>query len=102
MSISRILSATAVGVVIGLLIAPKKGEETREELCDMADSWRNQFNRLLGQAEARVDDLRHMLDSGVSGLTDDARQRIRTILDEAGSQTQQQGQYDFKDEFRPL
>jgi gas vesicle protein len=70
------------GIAVGLLIAPEPGEETRQNLADTATKWRDQFNRLLGRAGARVDDLRTMLETDMEGMTGDARDKIRAILDE--------------------
>jgi gas vesicle protein len=73
-----------MGVGLGVLLAPEKGAETRESLAETAEELRDKFNRLVGRAGARMDDLKSMLDNGVDGLSDDVRSRIRTILDEEG------------------
>lgn len=80
---SRFLLGAAVGLVVGLLVAPDKGENTRENLADSADKLRLKFNRLVGRAENNLDDLRALLDKEVNGLSDDIKNRILTILDEA-------------------
>ncbi|MBA3829787.1 MAG: YtxH domain-containing protein [Taibaiella sp.] len=83
MSTSRFLLGAAIGVAVGLLIAPKKGEELRDEITDTATEWRDKFNRLLGRAGARVEDLKNLLTDEIDGLSEDVRHRILTILDEA-------------------
>lgn len=104
---SRFLTGVVTGVVIGLLIAPEKGSELRENLTDSANRWRDQFNRLLGRAGARVDDLRTMLANEVDGLTDDMRTRINAILDEESLRETAAGftahvKESAQPEFRPL
>jgi gas vesicle protein len=81
---SRFMTGLLMGVGLGVLLAPEKGVETRESLAETAGELKDKFNRLVGRAGARMDDLKSMLDSGVEGLSDDVRSRIRTILDEDG------------------
>lgn len=72
-----------VGLVAGLLLAPDKGENTRENLMNTADKWRERFNNLTGGSKVDLDDLRAYLDGNIDGLSDDVRSRIHTILNEA-------------------
>jgi gas vesicle protein len=81
---ARFMTGLLMGVGIGLLLAPEKGEETREQIAETAGNLRDKFNRIVGRAGARIDDLKGMLDGDIEGLTDDVKSRIRTILDEAG------------------
>ncbi len=76
---NRFLTGALLGVVVGLLLAPQKGEDLREDLADAADKW----NKLVGKADANLDDLKTFLDKNIDGLSDDLRHRISTILDEA-------------------
>ena len=80
---SKFLAGALVGLVAGLLLAPDKGENTRENLANSAEKWRDKFNELLGRTSAQLDDLRAYLDKDISGLSDDVWNRILTILDEA-------------------
>ncbi len=81
---ARFLTGVLMGVGIGMLLAPEKGSDTRESIADSASGLRDKFNRLVGRAGARVDDLKSMLENEVEGMSDDVRSRIRTILDEDG------------------
>jgi gas vesicle protein len=76
-----------MGVGLGILLAPEKGSETRESLAESASNLKDKFNRIVGRAGARVDDLKSMLENEVEGLSEDVRSRIRTILDEDGGST---------------
>jgi gas vesicle protein len=77
------MAGAIVGLVAGLLLAPDKGENTRENLANTADKLREQLNRLAGRSSAGVDQLRGYLSKEISGLSPDVRSRILTILDEA-------------------
>lgn len=80
---SKFTVGLLAGVAIGLLVAPEPGEETRQNLSDTANKWRDQFNKLLGRAGAGIDDIRTMLESEIDGLNDDAKGKIAAILDDA-------------------
>ena len=73
----RFITGVLLGVGVGLLMAPEKGEDTREQLADSATQLRDKFNRLVGKAGAHVDDVKKMLSAEVSGLSDDVRSRIK-------------------------
>ena len=83
MSTSRFLAGTVVGLVAGLLLAPDKGENTRQNLAETADKWRDKLNRLVGKASVHLEDLRDFLEQDIEGLSEDVRNRIKTILDES-------------------
>lgn len=87
----RFLNGLLLGVGVGLLVAPEKGEDIRANLSDATQKWRDQLNRLLGRGGARLDDLRNFLDSEVEGMTDDAKGKISKILDELAPDGRQQG-----------
>jgi gas vesicle protein len=80
---SKFLTGAAIGLVIGLLIAPEKGEDLRNDIVDTADKWKERLNRLRGKANANLDDLRGLLDHEIDGLSEDLKHRILTILDDA-------------------
>lgn len=77
------MAGAAIGLVAGLLIAPEKGADLRDDLADTADKWKDRLNRLVGRAETNLDDLRALLDKNIDGLSDDVKHRILTIIDEA-------------------
>lgn len=83
MSTSKFLAGAVVGVVIGLLIAPESGEELRTDIVDTAGKWKKRLNKLVGKADATLDDLKHYMDNNIDGLTDDIKRRILSILDDA-------------------
>ena len=46
-----IIAGIAVGVCIGLLIAPDKGSETRKKLADSAGDWMDKLKNLFSTEE---------------------------------------------------
>jgi gas vesicle protein len=83
MNVSGFLSGALIGLVAGILLAPDKGTNTRENLTNTAEKWRDMLNRMIGKADLRVDDLRSYLDQNINGLTEDVKNRILTILEES-------------------
>jgi gas vesicle protein len=83
MSTSKFLAGAIVGLVAGLLLAPDKGSNTREQLSSSAGRIRERFNRLTGRTKTDLNDLRDYLDRDIDGLPEDVRNRILTILDES-------------------
>lgn len=85
---SKFLTGALLGLAVGLLVAPEKGEETREAIADTAEKWKDKFNRMVGRAGARVDDLKNILADKVEGLSDEAHEKIQKILDAAGDKAE--------------
>jgi gas vesicle protein len=99
---SRFMTGLLMGVGIGLLLAPEKGADTRESIAETAGNLKDRFNRLVGRAGARIDDLKSLLENEVDGLSEDVRSRIRTILDEESSMASADNGSSFRQEFRPM
>ena len=85
MSTSKFLAGAIVGLVTGLLIAPEKGEDLRNEIADTADNVKKRLYRLAGKTGAELTDLKDMLENQIEGLSEDVRYRILTILEESGN-----------------
>ncbi len=49
-SLALLLGGAALGMAIGLLLAPKSGKEMREELKEKAGTFRNKFVSAVNQA----------------------------------------------------
>ena len=97
---SRFMTGLLLGIGIGMLLAPEKGEDTRDSIAETAGNLKDKFNRLLGRAGARLDDLKGLLENEVEGLSDDVRSRIRTILDEESAAAG--NGHSYKHEFKPM
>lgn len=83
MSISRFAAGALCGLVVGLLIAPERGEDLRNDIADKATKLKGKLDKLTGRTEADLDDLKAFLDKNIDGLTDDVKHRILTILSDA-------------------
>jgi gas vesicle protein len=79
---ARFLAGALIGVVTGLLLAPKRGSELRHDLSDNAEKLQKRIRRIARKTSAEVDDLRNILEDQIEGLNDDVRYRMLTILDE--------------------
>ncbi len=79
------LALLATGVVIGILVAPAKGSETRQKISDTADSLKRKLQRLRGTSAEELDELKQIFEHEVEGLKDDVRQRILQLIKAAKS-----------------
>jgi gas vesicle protein len=52
-----ILGAAAAGVVIGLLLAPEKGKDTRKKIKQTAGEWADSLTQLLAKGKKAAEDL---------------------------------------------
>lgn len=52
-----IVGAAAAGVIIGLLIAPEKGKDTRKKIKKTAGDWADSLGHLWAKGKKAVDDL---------------------------------------------
>ena len=83
MSKTGFLAGAAVGLLVGLLVAPEKGTELREDIADNAEKWKKKLYKMTGKANKELNDLRKTLEREIDGLSEDVRHRILTILDES-------------------
>ena len=82
MKTSSFLTGAAIGLVAGLLLAPQKGEDLREELADNAKKLKDTLSKMAGNASHELADLQEMLEDKVEGLNEDVRHRLLTVLNE--------------------
>ncbi|MBS1780932.1 MAG: YtxH domain-containing protein [Bacteroidetes bacterium] len=80
---SKSLFGAALGVAVGLLLAPEKGEDLRDELAESAEKWKNKLGKLIGKANGSLEDLKSYLEKHIDGLSDDVKRKIVNLLDEA-------------------
>jgi gas vesicle protein len=79
------MTLLATGVVIGILVAPAKGSETRQKLSDAADSLKKKLQRLRGTTSEELEEMKEIFEHEVQGLKDDVRQRVLTLIRAAKS-----------------
>jgi gas vesicle protein len=93
MSLQKIMIGTLTGVVIGMLIAPAKGSETRQRLSDSAEKLRSKLRRIRGATNEELDELRNVFEHEVAGLREDVRLKILKLIEATKS-----GYYHVKNE----
>ena len=77
------LSGLVAGVAIGLLVAPEKGSDTRARIADTASSLKKKLRKLRGATMDDLDELKDVFEHEVSGLKDDVRERVLTLINTA-------------------
>ncbi len=81
MSLQRLFTATLSGIVIGILIAPAKGSETRKKLTDTADNFKDKIRRLRGTTNEELEELHKVFEHEVAGLRDDMREKVLRLIE---------------------
>jgi len=81
MSLQRLFSATLSGIVIGILIAPAKGADTRKKLHDSVDHLKDKIRRLRGTTNDELDELQRVFEHEVAGLREDIREKVLNLIE---------------------
>jgi gas vesicle protein len=74
-------TAAMAGVVVGLLIAPAKGSETRQKIADSADQIKDRIRRMRGATNQELDELHEVFEHEIQGLRDDIREKVLKLID---------------------
>ncbi len=82
MNSGKVLALAAFGAAIALLFTTKRGKELRKDIADAAEDWGGTLSELAEKATVSAKDLQKLVSKEISGLSDDARERISAILDE--------------------
>jgi gas vesicle protein len=81
MSLQRLFTATLSGIVIGILIAPAKGSETRKKLTDTAENLKDKIRRLRGTTNEELEELHKVFEHEVAGLREDMREKVLRLIE---------------------
>jgi gas vesicle protein len=81
MSLQRLFTATLSGIVIGILIAPAKGADTRKKLNDSVENLKDKIRRLRGTTNEELDDLHRVFEQEVTGLREDVREKVLRLIE---------------------
>ena len=81
MSLQRIFTATLSGIIIGLLIAPAKGSETRQKITDSADQIKDKIRRMRGTTNNELAELHQVFEHEIAGLREDIREKVLKLIE---------------------
>src|SRR4051812_44399185 len=76
------LVGVATGLALGILNAPDSGEETKKKIKRSAHHFQGRINRILGKGVDGLAELKYIFENEATGLKDDVRERIATLIDE--------------------
>lgn len=74
------LALLATGVTIGILIAPDKGQKTRQKIGDKLDDVKDSWKKFRGATMDELDELKSTFKHEIAGLKDDARERVLELI----------------------
>lgn len=77
------ISGIVAGAVVGLLLAPQSGKETRQKIADSADDWKKKLKKLKHKSLSELDQLQEVFGRQVDGLSDDVREKVLTLIQES-------------------
>ena len=75
-----ILGAAAAGVMIGLLVAPEKGSETRKRIAKTTSDWADQVSNLFKNGAEELENLK----SKARNMRSTAEQRASNLKEDLG------------------
>ena len=82
---TNVLLAAVTGFVAGLLLAPKSGAETREEIRTKAREAKERMDEKASEATEVLKEGAARAETEARGLAESARKSARTVADEATS-----------------
>ncbi|QES88462.1 YtxH domain-containing protein [Rhizosphaericola mali] len=77
------ISGIVAGAVVGLLLAPQSGKETRQKIADSADDLKKKLLKLKKKSVSELDDLKDVFGKQVDGLSDDVREKVLNLIEES-------------------
>jgi gas vesicle protein len=81
MSLQRLFTATLSGIVIGILIAPARGTDTRKKLNDSVESLKEKFRRMRGTTNEELTELHEVFEHEITGLREDVREKVLKLIE---------------------
>ncbi len=93
MGLQGLFTATLSGIIIGILIAPAKGSDTREKLSGTAEQLRTKIRRIRGTTNDELAELHEVFEHEIAGLREDIREKVLRLID-----VSKKGYYNVKSE----
>ena len=84
MKCSKFSWGIVAGITLGILFAPRKGEETRQKLRNSCKGCQNKLEEWFGDANEEINELKLLLANAEEDLNDDARHKLMKILEKVG------------------
>jgi len=67
------VAAAMAGVIIGMLVAPEKGEVLRKNIKDTAGDWSKKLSDLMAEGNESLKELKSALSDGASEIKNEAK-----------------------------
>jgi gas vesicle protein len=81
MGLQGLFTATLSGIMIGILIAPDKGSETRKKLSTSVDNIKDKVRRIRGTTNEELEELHKVFEQEITGLRDDIREKVLRLIE---------------------
>lgn len=81
MKFNKFTCGISLGVFIGLLIAPRKGSETREKLAHCATDLKYKINEMMGKEYTDLDELKLLVADEFAIIDQASRLKLLSVID---------------------
>lgn len=71
------------GILLGILIAPEKGSETRKRLADQAEAMKRRIDNMLGKEDESLTEIRTILENETAEITGEVRRKLLQLVNDA-------------------
>ncbi len=80
MSTKLLITSLLAGAAIGMLLAPKKGSDTRKMIGKKFGDLKDRLQGIREASEEELQELADLFKSNVDGLKDDVRKRVLNVI----------------------
>lgn len=70
------------GILLGILMAPEKGSETRKKLANQAEGLKKRIDNLLGKEDESLTEIRALLENETAEITRDVRLKLLQLIND--------------------